>query len=65
MAAELLTLVVIVESVELVLRRGRHGSQREGAQCTMHLRIARNEVRWLYGVAFQQYVDQVPKVSAG
>lgn len=59
MATELWTLVIVVESVEFVLRRGRHDSRRERAQCTMHLGIARNQVRWLYGVAFQQCVDQV------
>ena len=43
MAAELLTLIVVIESVKLVLRRGRHDGKRERAQCTMKLRIARNE----------------------
>ena len=71
MAAELLTLIVVIESVKLVLRRGRHGGKRERAQCTMKLRIARNEselaICWLYGVTFQLCVDQVPmdvRVSA-
>lgn len=52
MTAILLTQVpvIIIESVVLVLRRGRHDC--ENGQ--LHMRIAPSQAGWLFGVAFQQ-----------
>lgn len=61
MAAELLTLVVVVKSVKFVLRRGRHDWKRERAQCTMHNALANSSKRSALAiwVRVSECVDQV------